>query len=900
MFNWAQSTFDKLSQTVAPPPEDGPGRFAYCVQRGEEDAAMGCIASMDPVHTVVNQSKGQYPIHLACQYSSMRLVQLLLNQPGMNVGQTDLSGNTPLHYASMSTAPNGLEVVKLLVGTYGASVLIKNKNGQGQMPYDVATKNAIRQYLLPIQLQAETQIALDNGGQGLPPGIDMGGFRINNSAMPPPPTFGGGPATPGGQHPPMMGGAAPGMPPAGAASPAMPNVPAPHMFGTPSPSHHAGSAVSAPVPAAVAAAQPSPAPDSRGKSHGYSRVGSSSAVMSGVGKYRADGFHSSSSDVSLQRKYGHASTSNYGRTIAPPPSSGNASVAAALAANANGATPPNLASGGGANPFSAGGAGAVPGRYGALNGRSRYVNYGPVATPAQAAPAYGAFPATAAPVGGNVSTFTPGGAVSAAANPTTTSSPYGAPAAVTQSAPTSAGTSSYGAAAPSTTPTTPYMPPPPYQSHNYVAPNSANIADANAGDIFAAPSPQKTAPAPSPEPAVAAAAAAAVATTLATPAATSSSEPSAAAPGAATSEATLAENWVEAVDPSSGQTYYYNAATNETSWEKPAAALSSGGVALAANWVETMDPNSGQVYYYNSFTHETSWEKPLASSTAATESSTITSPVEHQLSQPAATIEETTVTEMPAAYSASDAFASSAATTTTTEATMPASVADAFGAPPPSETETAAPTAEVATESSSAPADAFSAPPSSETTTATPTTEVATESSTPTPTPTPAPISASDAFSAPPPSAADAFGAPPPSDTTTATPTTTATGTTSSPFFAPRQRSISADELFAENPPASSATGHENDTTTPATATPQKAEPTTSVEEIDDGDEDMMDDVPLSPTLQRPVSSAPTADTGVPSLDTQPNNPTPAPDGGAESLFAAIGMPPPPFSARKV
>ena len=114
MFAWAQSTFDKLSEAVAPPPDDGPGRYAYAVQRGEEDNAMGCIAEFDPALTLINPGKGTYPLHLACQYSLVRLVKLLFTQPGMMIDQTDSAGNTPLHYAAMSTAPAGLECVQTL------------------------------------------------------------------------------------------------------------------------------------------------------------------------------------------------------------------------------------------------------------------------------------------------------------------------------------------------------------------------------------------------------------------------------------------------------------------------------------------------------------------------------------------------------------------------------------------------------------------------------------------------------------------------------------------------------------------------------------------------------------------------------------------------------------------
>lgn len=850
MFQWAQATFDKLSQTVAPPPEDGPARFAYCLQRGEEDAAMGCIASMDPVYTVVNQSKGQYPIHLACQYSCQRLIQLLLSQPGLDIGQTDLAGNTPLHYASMSTAPNGLDVVKLLITGYGASVL--SKNAQGQTPYDVATLNVIRQHLLPIQLQAETQIALDNGGQGLPPGIDMGGLRINNPAMPPPPTFGGGPpTTPGGMAPPPNA-----MQPT-AMSPAQPNVPAPYMFGTPSPNH---GAASAPVSAAAPQGAIEPAPTSRGKSHEYSRVGSSSAAIAGVNKYRADGFHSSSSDVSLQKKYGHVSGGYGGRAIAPPPSSGNSSVGAAVAANTNGNSP-TAPSSGGPNPFAAGTGGRN--RYGALNSR-RYVTYGQVAGPSPtAAPAYVNYGAMAAPAATNVATFTPGGAAA-------TSSAYGATPSTTHSAPTSGSAyPAYSQSPASGTPTTPYMPPPPYQSHNYAsspapAQNSANMAESNAQDIFAAPSPEKA--------------------VLQNPAASMAAEP-APAPAAYSESAPVAveassDNWVETVDPTSGQIYYYNTITNETSWTKP-----STEAALPENWVETLDPSSGRAYFYNSVTQETSWERPVAAtSTVATE-------------YQSAAVGETL---------ASDAFA---APSLAAEAPTPAPSAEPWATPSPAPVSAS---------------DAFSAPP--------PAAEPAPAlSALPWATPSPAPVSASDAFSAPPPSAADAFGAPPPTATspTPAAPSLPSQGTP--------QRTISADELFAEDAPTGTA---ENDSTHPPS---QAQEPTAAPESTSDApppaqsdtsdsanqlfgappaatlpetptksdavppmapshgevdDDGMLDDIPLSPTLQRPVIAQPTpvAANGVPPIASAP---APVAGDGAESLFAAIGMPPPPFSARK-
>jgi hypothetical protein len=98
--------------------------------------------------------------------------------------------------------------------------------------------------------------------------------------------------------------------------------------------------------------------------------------------------------------------------------------------------------------------------------------------------------------------------------------------------------------------------------------------------------------------------------------------------------------WVESIDPRTGQTYYYNPNTDETSWEKPAPLQKDGDAVeesssinpaakeeaviqadsshesqesnddLPGDWTEAVNPSTGHVYYYNTATEETSWEKP--------------------------------------------------------------------------------------------------------------------------------------------------------------------------------------------------------------------------------------------------------------------------------------------------
>ena len=374
MLGWASQQFEKLSVAVAPPPTDANGRFVYAVQKGDEEGALACVREIDAARAVLNPTRGSYAIHLACEQSMDRLIRALLTVPGVDLTYIDSQGNTPLHYATMSTErTRALPTIKMLVSEFKASVVAKNS--MGQTPYDLASLDMVRQFLLPLQLQEETRQAIDNGGVGLPPGIDMGGLRIKNPAAPPPPIM------------PQMGGMSMGMPDQKYVAPAPMSSPAPrHAYATPQ--HDA-----------------IPDPPASGGQGGYALSGGSSAAIykptDGKRVYKADGFHSSSSDVSLQRKYGHVNVSG-GAGVAPPPSSGNA-VGSAFPA---GAVPGHNPFAGGANPYASGGA------------KSRYVAYDAVTgqtttMPSRPGAPGGYTPAAPTP---NFQVFSPGGAAPAPAN----------------------------------------------------------------------------------------------------------------------------------------------------------------------------------------------------------------------------------------------------------------------------------------------------------------------------------------------------------------------------------------------------------------------------------------------------------------------------------------------------
>lgn len=104
------------------------------------------------------------------------------------------------------------------------------------------------------------------------------------------------------------------------------------------------------------------------------------------------------------------------------------------------------------------------------------------------------------------------------------------------------------------------------------------------------------------------------------PATSSSAQPAAASSQAATQAGGLAEGWTEHVDPGSGKTFYYKVATGETSWTKPEAPQEqtpAESSAPASDWAEHVDPGTGNTFYYNAKTGETSWTNPEPAKSAA-------------------------------------------------------------------------------------------------------------------------------------------------------------------------------------------------------------------------------------------------------------------------------------------
>lgn len=205
MFSWVNKQLENLSETLAPPPSTPTHAYLAALASHDESTAFAILnnhAEPFDIYAPLN-NRGMSAIHVAASGGSVHLVNELVKQRGVRVDLTDYQGWSSLHHAAASGSippAQALAMVKVLVEECHASVLLKNASAQ--TAYDVASSQAVRGYLLPKQLQLETQECLDNGGRGLAPGIDLGGMKVNYNVAPPPTMMGGPP-------PPMSGGGMP-------------------------------------------------------------------------------------------------------------------------------------------------------------------------------------------------------------------------------------------------------------------------------------------------------------------------------------------------------------------------------------------------------------------------------------------------------------------------------------------------------------------------------------------------------------------------------------------------------------------------------------------------------------------------------------------------------------------
>ncbi|KAL6613933.1 hypothetical protein ACP70R_036203 [Stipagrostis hirtigluma subsp. patula] len=78
----------------------------------------------------------------------------------------------------------------------------------------------------------------------------------------------------------------------------------------------------------------------------------------------------------------------------------------------------------------------------------------------------------------------------------------------------------------------------------------------------------------------------------------------------------LPPGWVEAKDPTTGASYFYNQSTGVSQWDRPGGSVTTMqhnvSTSLPENWEEAIDESTGHKYYYNTKTQATQWEPPTS------------------------------------------------------------------------------------------------------------------------------------------------------------------------------------------------------------------------------------------------------------------------------------------------
>jgi len=186
------------------------------LQNGETNKALELL-NVDRVNPFYCNEKGVQPVHLASKHNLFAVLDVLL-QFGADVNVADRQGDTPLHCAASA---GHLEMCQRLI-SIGAKAEVRNSFKQ--TAYEVATNHDVRQFLLPIQLKAESEMPeFQQTGPGLSTGYGLAGTSGGSLASLAPP-----PLQPSFQLPTATAGALGGMNPSWSS----PYAPTP-MYGAP-------------------------------------------------------------------------------------------------------------------------------------------------------------------------------------------------------------------------------------------------------------------------------------------------------------------------------------------------------------------------------------------------------------------------------------------------------------------------------------------------------------------------------------------------------------------------------------------------------------------------------------------------------------------------------------------
>jgi len=85
------------------------------------------LTRANPAAVQVADQKGAYPLHIACEFSSVKVVQLLVELKGDTLNNVDANEDSPLHYACRR---GNLGILKYLLQANVPSVSERNNNNK--------------------------------------------------------------------------------------------------------------------------------------------------------------------------------------------------------------------------------------------------------------------------------------------------------------------------------------------------------------------------------------------------------------------------------------------------------------------------------------------------------------------------------------------------------------------------------------------------------------------------------------------------------------------------------------------------------------------------------------------------------------------------------------------------
>ena len=106
--------------------------FGECCKYCDEDTGIEIFKNFD-VDPCLMDENGTSPLHACAANGLMRLLELIVAKPGVNLNVQNPSGNTPLHFAAIN---RNSRVIKLLVES-GADPKIRNSKGKSPLYHAV-------------------------------------------------------------------------------------------------------------------------------------------------------------------------------------------------------------------------------------------------------------------------------------------------------------------------------------------------------------------------------------------------------------------------------------------------------------------------------------------------------------------------------------------------------------------------------------------------------------------------------------------------------------------------------------------------------------------------------------------------------------------------------------------